>query len=253
MADVPAYTGRLLTRGVRSRLRQEQPECWSDDFNWLPIANGAEEFGSRFAGFYTHVRAYHACRPRDVGTYLTDGIQAQSAELIEQEFLSLFADAPRSMLESTLTEFHDRKTNERGKLWVVLSEHGLLEDYGHYLIQGSEYMMALAATLTELCAREDYRFRLRNHGTPTVFEAHIPVDDFPVAQIEALARLVLSEWGQRVSRNPLHTNHDPCLTLHTSVPPEHLVKHWHPRRVRDPHQGHVYYINESTTCPYCAR
>jgi hypothetical protein len=251
LAQVNDYAGGFLTASVRSKLAKSRPECWSDNFAWLPIEDGEERFASAFASYYRHIRAFHGCRPMNLGSYFSAGLHGQSAEAIENQFLELFHDVPRAKLDEVLVEFEDRRQSERGRFWVVLDESELVEDCGHYLIQGSEYLMALAATLCRVRPGEDYRLRLRSIGTPTIFELHIPTKLLPYHEVAALSRLVLSSWGEQQARRPLGVDRSPCLTVNRAVEARHLVRHVHPSKIRDPHFSRLIYLNERTTCPHC--
>lgn len=252
LAEVPDYARSILTDRVQAKIARSRPECWSDNFAWLPVIDGENKFSAAFTWYYQHIRAFHGCRPTNFQSYFLHGLQCQSAEFIENQFLKIFEDVSVAATSQVVTEFRDRKRAERGRFWVVLDEHELIERCGHYLIQGSEYLMALAATLCRLAPPEDYRLRLRSSGTPTIFELHIPTSQFPEHQVEALSRLVLSAWGEQVARRPLGMSHSPCLTVHQTIEPKNLVGHRHPTCIRDPHFGYVYFVNEKTVCSHCA-
>lgn len=252
LAEVPRYASAILTRQVQAKISRSRPECWSDNFAWLPAENGEERFLTAFANHYGRIRAFHGCRPADLKSYFDYGLHGQTAEILETQFLSIFRDLPEQKLREALAELKDRKESERGRFWVVLEERELIEHCGHYLIQGSEYLMALAASLCRLAPGEDYRMRLRKHGTPTIFELHIPIQHLQEAQVDALARLVLAAWGELVSNRPLGMGHSPCLVVRRTVEPQYFVGHTHPARIRDPHLGHTIYVNQHTRCVHCA-
>ena len=251
LADVPKYASPLLTSKTVRKLRKERPECWSDNFDWLQPQDADSLFAELFYDHYTHIRCFHGARPIDVGSYLTDGILGQSSSTIEVTFRKVFADLPKESLDMALDEFLDRKNNEQGKLWVLLEEKELVQNCGHYLIQGSEYVMALAASLCRIHRGEDYRLRLRDIGTPTIFEAHVPIDCFADNQVISLTRSVLSGWGQFVSGNDLGFDSCPCLVLYRDIEPEQIAAHSHPARIRDPHFGFSQYNNPKVKCDHC--
>lgn len=252
LAEVPKYASAILTRQVQAKIAKARPKCWSDDFTWLPAENGEERFLNAFADYYENIRAFHGCRPVDLKSYFDHGLQGQTAEVLEMQFLSIFRDLPEQKLRQALEEFSARKESERGRFWVVLDEGELIERCGHYLIQGSEYLMALAATLCRLAPGEDYRMRLRNHGIPTILELHIPIRHLLKPQVNVLARLVLAAWGEVVAKRQLGMGYSPCLTVRRTVEPQYIVGHTHPARIRDPHLGRSTYINKDTRCAYCA-
>ena len=251
LAEIPKYAAGILTSRVTSTINRIRPECWSDNFAWLPIDDGEDQFVNAFASHYRYIRAFHGCRPIDLKSYYEFGLQGQAAEVIEAQFISIFQDVPKSKLREALEDFKDRKGSERGKFWVVLDKDELIEHCGHYLIQGSEYLMALAATLCGVAPGEDYRLRLRTSGTPTIFELHIPTEYLPKMQIYAVARLVLATWGEHTAKRPMGVRYSPCLTIGRTVEPEYLVGHTHPARIRDPHFNRTIYVNKKTKCTLC--
>lgn len=251
LAEVPEYAGAFLTKQVQAKIAKSRPKFWSDDFAWLPVADGEEKFAAAFAAYYRHIRAFHGCRPVSLQSYFAEGLRGQTTEAIEAQFLDLFSDVPQQALHTALADFQDRKRAERGKFWVVLEENELIETCGHYLIQGSEYLMGLAATLCRLAPGEDYHLRLRSSGTPTVFELHISTDHLPENQVNELSRLVLSVWGERTAQRPLRMGDNPCLTVEQTIDAKYLVAHTHPRHIPDPHSGYAIYVNDRTECPHC--
>ncbi|GAB2894828.1 hypothetical protein GCM10027046_25010 [Uliginosibacterium flavum] len=253
LEDVSVYASSLLNDKTQKRLKKDKPDCWSDNFDWLEQEHkcAEAEFSDLFSGYYTHVRCFHGGRPIDIGSYIRSGILGQVSNVIEDLFLQIFSDIPKSSLEQALSEFATRKVREHGKIWVVLELDELIQHCGHYLIQGSEYIMALAASLSRIHPGEDYRLRLRTVGIPTIFEVHVPTSYFSQNEIDALARLVLSEWGQKISGNHLGMSCSPCLVLHRSIEPEFIAGHTHPSRICDPHFGNRQYINPSLCCEFC--
>jgi len=251
ISDIDIYAKNLLTPKVKNLISRSRSECWSDDFSWLPILDGEEQFAEAFRGYYDSIRSFHGCRPVNVLTYFSQGVQGQISEALHQSFLEIYSDVPKSFLESVVFEFANRSKAERGKFWVVLGEDELIDNCGHYVIQGSEYLMAMAASLWRYDKSEDYRLRLRKIGTPTIFEMHVPVACFADAQVSALSRLVLSAWGELVAKKPLGFDHSPCLTVSGSIDPKYIVSHRHPGIIKDPHFGFVPYINILNKCPAC--
>ena len=200
LSEVELYGSHILTPRIRTKIASTRPKCWSDDFDWIPRAHAIDDFAEALSAFYSHVRAFHACRPRDVATYLHQGLRIQEPEVIVQQFYEIYSDVPKRSLDLAVENHLARTESERGKLWVILSSSDFVKDSGHYLIQGSEYLMTLAASLCKIAPGvEDYRWRLRNFGIPTIFEVDIPVECFANYQMYALARNVLSAWGQKVS------------------------------------------------------
>ncbi|AXW61561.1 hypothetical protein CJO94_05920 [Ralstonia solanacearum] len=254
LACIRHYAGHLLTAELRQHLLQERPKCWSDDFSWLPDAEYVvPEFVSALTSYYTHFKGFHGCRPVRLGSYYERGLLGQDSDFLCNMFREIFSDAPKEDVESVIQQFAGRSDRERGAMWLVGNDRYLLKECGHYLIQGSEYLMALAAHLGHSPSGEDYRFRLRSYGIPTILEVDVPVALIPAAQHVEVAKMILSEWGQLAARRSLQFGDvPPCYVLRQDVPADCVQGHYHPERIVDPHQGHRVYVNRLLTCDVCS-
>lgn len=216
---------------------------WLPDHGWL-----VSEFCSRFGDYYSHVKAFHGCRPRDLTSYLQHGLRGQDRRHLHTEFRELFSDWPASDMDDAIRQFDARVNREQGKVWLLACDDELIRRCGHYLIQGSEYLMALAGTLGGQPAQR----RLREVGIPTVIEVDLPMSFVSAEQRMEVARGILSEWGQIVAKRPLRMgNHPPCYVLDTSLPPQHIKGHFHPLSIPDPHGGYRPYLNLGRHCSAC--
>lgn len=249
-ASIRYYASEVLTSAVRSEVSEVRPNCWSDDMRWLPDHEWrVEAFRERMVGYYSHFRAFHGCRITDMSSYQRDGLLGQDPSRIQKTFRELFSDWPEEELARSIAEFAPSRASEVGRIWLLGCDKELVQRCGHYLIQGSEYLMALAGALGGVLAQR----RLREKGVPTVIEVDLPVELVPEEQQMELARSILSTWGQHVARRQLGVGDGPpCFTVRHSVPPEHIRAHWHPARIVDPHRRHLPYLNRVRVCPSCA-
>jgi hypothetical protein len=247
------YARDILTPDLKAYLSRVRPDCWSDDLSWLPDHEYlVPEFTSALTGYYTHFKGFHGCRPTSLSSYLEHGLVGQRSEHLNKLFREIFADVEANSVEGVIQQFTDRSHSERGATWLLGCDKYLVNQCGHYLIQGSEYLMALAANLGPSRHGEDFRFRLRNCGVPTVLEVDIPVWHVPQSQHTEVAKMILSEWGQLATRKSLHLRGDPpCYVLRKDLPPECLVGHYHPERIRDPHNGYRTYASPILNCDGC--
>lgn len=253
LACIRHYAGHVLTAELRQHLSQARPKCWSDDFSWLPDSGYIlPEFVSGLTSYYTHFKGFHGCRPSRLASYYERGLLGQNSDLLCNAFREIFSDVPEEDIESAIKQFADRGNRERGVMWLVGSDEYLVKECGHYLIQGSEYLMALAAHLGRSPSGEDYRFRLRNYGTPTILEVDVPIRLVPAAQHVEVAKMILSEWGQLAARRPLPFGGEPpCYVVRQDIPAECLQGHYHPERIIDPHRGYRAHANRLLTCDVC--
>lgn len=249
LASIRYYASDVLTPDVREQIAQGRPECWSDDMSWLPDHHWlVDEFCDRMVGYYTHFKAFHGCRPIDMGSYLRDGLVGQNKDHIQQVFRQMFSEYPPEQMDRAIAQFEPDRPSEAGKVWLLGCDEELVTECGHYLIQGSEYLMALAGAIGGFSAQR----RLRDVGVPTLIEVDLPASYVSATQHMEIARSILSAWGQRVARRPLGFGSGaPCFVVRRDIPPEHLRGHHHPARIVDPHRGHLAYDNPYQTCPAC--
>lgn len=249
LASIRHYAADVLTAEVREQVEQERPDCWSDDMSWLPDHRWlVGEFCGRMVDYYTHFKAFHGCRPVDMGSYLRDGLVGLNKDHIQHVFRQMFSDWPAAQLDQAIAQFEPSRPSEAGKVWLLGCDKELVEHCGHYLIQGSEYLMALAGALGGFSLQR----RLRDVGVPTIIEVDLPVSLVSGEQSMEIARSILSAWGQNVARRPLGLgNHPPCFVVRQTIPPAHIRAHHHPARIADPHSGYVSYANPHQTCPAC--
>ncbi|CAG9258050.1 conserved hypothetical protein [Burkholderia diffusa] len=251
-ASIQHYADDLLGPSVRNRIERDRPKCWSDDMSWLPDSKDVvPEFVLRFATYYSYFKGFHGCRPVTLSSYYEHVLLGQNSESLFANFRGIYSDVPRDKVDRVIEEFADRGLRERGAIWFVGDDASLIEDCGHYAIQGSEFLMALAAALCGPGTGEDYRFRLRQYGVPTILEVDVPASFIPPEQQREVATMVLSEWGQSVARRPLGLEEEPCYVVRQDIPPDCIKSHYHPQRIRDPHQGFRTYRNPAVTCDVC--
>lgn len=253
LRDIHSYASTVLTPELVGALERDRPECWSDVMDWLPNYDEVvPAFCEQMCSFYTHFKAFHGCRPKSLSSYYEHGLRGQSAEPILQTFRTLFADVPEANIEQAIEEMKHRESSEKGKIWLSGDDRLMLQQFGHYVINGSEYLLALAANLSRGDYSEDYRLRLRTIGIPTILEVDIPIDMIPPTQKKEVAQMILSAWGQLRTRRPLGMISSTCYVVHSDIPVECIKAHYHPPKIIDPHQYKTY-INDTLRCDYCPR
>jgi hypothetical protein len=246
------YARHVLTPALRRTLAKSRPKCWSDDMSWLPDwEDSVAEFVFCLAEHYTHLKAFHGCRPVALSSYCEQGLRGQDGDQLIRLFRQIFADVPASDLDAAVASLGDRSAHERGAIWLVSDDREMIEEYSHYVIQGSEFLMALAATLGVSRSGEDYRFRLRDRGVPTILEIDLPVGIVNSGDIGEVANLVLSEWGQVVTKQLAGSNRSPGYVVRRVIGAECIVGHVHPAAIRNPHRGNIRYVNTQRTCDNC--
>lgn len=149
----------------------------------------------------------------------------------------------KSQLDQTITKI-DSGIDE-GRCYVVVSDESLLHNAAHYLIHGSEWIMALF---------DEYGRRfLRDIGAPTLVEIDLPFLISCEGDRRGFAQDMLMEWTRLTCNGEdwiAPINHSFMLT--TDVPPGCIVGHSHPAALRNPHDQNRIYRSPVTTCRHCA-
>ena len=123
-----------------------------------------------FLNDFTHIRAYHACRPKDVGDYLKNGIQLFSIEKLNDLAAQLF-NIPVKKIDHFAPTFQKDITN---RIYFSLFKSELLKWSGHYLYYGSEHFLGIASYLDQDTSWH-YRNILSQTGIPTIFTCDIAI------------------------------------------------------------------------------
>ena len=178
-----------------------------------------------FRRVFTHVTAYHACRPTDIASYLNKGLVPANTEALIAEAKILFnnQDAVNEVVERIGKTYLD---HGREKIGFFMSRTGALEScYSHYLRYGSELFQCIANRLGDSAVQ-----KISNQGTPTLFRCALPISwldeftTFPMTAAYANKPLV-----QLVARLRWLENRDSTirgafmLTCH--LPSEYMLEH----------------------------
>jgi hypothetical protein len=252
-SDLNSYAKKILNKKLVNQLLDNDIKgCWADDMSWLPEQNIVKSFKKLFEKFYTHIKCFHGSRPINVSSYYENGLVGQNRDVIESQFRELFSDVDINLIEKCIEKLNNRGESEKGKIYFACNDNNLIEDSGHYLIQGSEYIMSLATCLVrQNNHNEDFRLRLREIGIPTIFEVDIPLEYIPGYQINELVQSIIAAWGNQHLFPDEYHDHEMGFVIYKDIEPSNIVDHWHPKRIKDPHSGHVWYYSEVTVCEMC--
>jgi len=249
-----------ITPQLKRKLRDMDPDSFfSDDLRWLEEARGANIHTLSLKTILSdilavcQVRTYHACKPKELGSYLRRGLVTLNPEVAAKELRRLMgrhAGLMPLLTQGSLDKALSRIAAERreGSVWLGLDNRGLITDSGHYLIYGSEYV---AGVLAEVGGQE-YVGILKQEGIPTVFIVDLPLRLVSASDLTALAELLLAEWAQGIARGSLASPLSGfSFELKVNLPARHIVGHYHPRRIKDPLDRFAWHTNPTTKCPHC--
>jgi len=242
-------------------LRQNPPKyVVSDDSTWLDKAIGDCGFvlpktsfrllSDRFLNHYTKIRAFHACRPKSIDEYYKYGIVPLDPAELHAKARKLFIkskshEISQSKIEAAIKDI-GTETRE-GNVHFGLDDKFLIKHCSHYLIHGSEYLMAIAIHLGHEVGRDLTRV-LRNIGFPTIFVCDIPISKVSYWEILELSGTLLSDLFESIlSGDPIPSSLDFTITLNDIVGPECIVSHYHPKEIPNPHSRYEIYRWENRT------
>ncbi|WP_178306597.1 hypothetical protein [Vibrio algicola] len=108
-----------------------------------------QELVDLFVENYDGVKLYHLCRPVDVESYYTNGIEAGNKELLESNLQKIFDALGLDFDSKAIEELEKHEHSSSGSIYSVFDYRFLLEHgfCGHYGTHGSEHLCALFQSL----------------------------------------------------------------------------------------------------------
>ena len=211
---------------------------YDDDIGWFDLvtseASAREEDLLNLADAYieqARVHAFHGTRTADARTFLIEGIRLHSRSQLEAEIRAkLLAEPELAWVERNLDAALARTAHllDEGKCFVVVDERVLVEECGHYLLGGSEFIQGIIGPL-----------ELRPYfgaATPTVIEVALPLSRVSPSLLREFSRALIGEWCKlrhRPSAEPRRI--DFTFSLTEPVRSDWIIGHFHPPFVHDPH------------------
>lgn len=165
---------------------------------------------------FTHIRAYHECRPLDIGDYLKFGIKPIDYNLalkdIKERVISdqITEEKAVLILNDEWSDFEDIHK----RVWLQMNKECLLTRAGHYLIYRSEFTNTVAMRL-------ECRDKLKKVGIPTIFYCDIPLEDISCGAVQ--------DSEQCCNRGNIE---DIAFSV-KAVEPKHIVGHEHPKNIKN--------------------
>ena len=177
---------------------------------------------------YKYVRAYHACRPCDLNSYLSDGLRPYSKE---QAWNEVHKKLSGYFSEDKISSVFEKRWAEHSKdgydafIHLSLEKKPLYNAYRpemqHYLIYGSEFVYSVAISLFE----NNWALReIMQSGIPTIITCNVPIERIPVGwhkfgfhYIDGLRALPLSKDCIVKIEHPKVSVFDPILCCHTQL------------------------------------
>lgn len=209
-----------------------------------------DEFSNYFKGTYSHILTYHGCRPTNIQSYYQNGMltldKSKQNKYFSDIFLNdQFEEVTREDVEFAINEM--KKEDRENQLFLGLDDRTLIETAGHYLIYGSEYIMCLAARLSEKLGN-NYQENLRAIGTPTIFKVKLPVAETENDDIINLFPELYRMWiYNNIKNKNTSVGLDYSFFLKNNITSECIIDHYHPDEIRDYHNKAKIYIRKSNS------
>ena len=186
---------------------------------YLQLKNRCYE---NFLENYTHVAAYHACRPIDKNSYLNNGINPANTDELINIAKELFNDS--NAVDAAVQEIKDDKRVDyigygSAKIWFFISRTRALVDR-QYVESGSELIQSIARRLGDWAIQT-----LSKVGAPTIFQCSIPISwlNESIARIYSVSALTQFLICKR-KLDDIDNTIDGAFCIEHFLPKEHILK-----------------------------
>lgn len=215
-------------------LSWKNPSTWPPNLPELDCEPDAPELDESVTILLSHcesIQAFHGCRTESSTSYRDQGVVPLAREELDKRAIGLFfsGNFPE------LSDLDIPKRNEdsckinQGRIYLAIDDRELLTKSGHYLVYGSEHIIAFAAAISAE-GTHDYRKHLKTFGVPTLIEVCIPLDWLSHSELRALCCSLIRARVEGWADDSI----DFSITLARSIPPEMIVKITHPNEIFDP-------------------
>lgn len=245
----------LLQPFAVDRLRTGEATYLHDDDS-EPLDLVVSEFVGSEEGFFefidqalehSRLRTFHGTRTADARSFVDEGIRLHDRAQLEAHVRSLVAqnDALRAWAGRLDAEFaRSAHLVDHGRCFVVVDERVLIEECGHYLLGGSEFVQGILGPYAAQAVLGD--------SAPTVIEVDLPLTRVRPSQLREFSRTLIGEWAKVLRRSySTPSRLDFSFCLREAVPSSWIVGHFHPLVVNDPHDGRRPVSTRQTTCAAC--
>ncbi|MAZ69785.1 hypothetical protein [Porticoccus sp.] len=235
----------VLTEAVKSAFLQSPPEyVVGDDLSWLNtiVLNVLHEdidskqlLAERFDSHYKALRVYHGARAENLTSYYEKGLIPLNPDTMHERARNIFLSGQYPELTEELLEKAIAAVGHEyrgGRVYFEANEKLLINQCGHYMLYGSEYLACIAVNLPS----RNYQSDLKKIGRPVML-----VCDVPIEMISGSVMLELAGWClQMIFENLLFgevEDDEPGLfgfCIHRALPSQCIVGHYHPVAIRDP-------------------
>jgi hypothetical protein len=167
-----------LTDATVENLKQHAPTHIADDsFRWLntavaeitrqPYVDIPIILARRLENYYESIVAFHGTRSSSASDFLVRGIKLSDSKHLEQRAIEQFGDT--NVVRNAILDLRQSgyESHNHGKVFLCLTKRACLHDHPHYMLEGSEYISAIANRIGRLVAAEP-------NEKPLIIECAVP-------------------------------------------------------------------------------
>jgi hypothetical protein len=182
---------------------------------------------------YDGLRAYHACRPIDVESYYSKGLNILNPNIAYDFFLSdKFPELNKKMIDEAINQTHVIKDEYQQRIDLLLDDEWFISNANQYLKYGSEFLQYVAVNLPEMSGRvKNYKEIMKDYGKPTIFICEIPFSIISGEEIQRLGESLIEILSDAL-KDPSLTmpkERDYAISLFERLPAEYIIDHYHPK------------------------
>lgn len=250
-AVIPSEERQDLVRAIEQYPERfkytDDVACFSDIYSQFSDYSHVEKrLPTHMRSAFVSVRMFHCCRPVSVQSYYDHGLRVLDSREANGLFRTIFLDNPRfpeitaSHVEAAIvgmTESYKR----HGYVYFGLDDRFLIQHCGQYLMYGSEYLLALAASV-ECQVERSARSELRRIGIPTIFVVDVPVQHFSDSDLMELGASALHAWAYGVAhQTDVVRKIDYGIGIEHCLGPGFIRDHYTPAAIPDPFEQNLPY------------
>lgn len=201
---------------------------------------------TQLRGIFPMIRMFHCCRPVNIKNYYDNGLLVLDSNKANDDFRATFIDNPEfpeitaTLVEGAIEEMAG-SYRRHGYIYFGLDDRYLIDNCGHYLIYGSEYIQALA-TCIERKIKRRVKPILRRRGVPTVLAVDMPTNHFTDNELRTLGEKALCVWAYAIAHNTEESGKiDFAIELGQPLGPGFIRSHYHPECIPDPLRQRQHY------------
>lgn len=249
-SELPEVCAEIFSGEVVARLIARRPEYFDfDDLQWLNDAiadalgqtvESDELFLEAICRGYRSIRGYHGTRCAITSRYRQNGlIVLPPGAAIEKARKFFCSGRFPEITEAAFAVAAGRKHHiQPPKVWFTAGRRHLIKDCGHYLLYGSEQVIAIAVGITTN-TRYDYRQALKLVGRPTLIVCDIPIGQIPREFLKSYTNKVLASWFEEAVTGARSFDYTGGFPATGNVGPECIISIEHPpsETINDPYAG----------------